>query len=423
MATTSVILGSGFSRAISDYMPTMGELVVEVAKDDSLDLLPLARFGNDLEQWMSFLSVDQPWLTAADNFVNKSMFLKVSDRIDQEIRRAESLVITQEPPEWLLRFLWGVSDAEASIFTFNYDTLVERGLTVLRRAQTWADLYGAPLTVRSAAGSGLSVGPGEPRGPIPTIYKLHGSTNWSFGGLSGPPNDPIVMTSDGRSWGTPANPRHDRAPRYRHLYDDLLPLIVPPTFSKGPYFSNRSLQAQWASGAKALRASDELLVIGYSFPAGDLVARQWVASSAQPNVVTVINPDEQVADTVRGLLGPDTEVVHFPNLKEYVDSHSPSLVRWRVYNSENDALGLQIDLTVNGVDMMTGIDRSNPPWNAFDETGPQWLATFLDRVDPQLRELSAPADKEEGWVRDARFVALDGAHAEITPQAVAEYKF
>jgi hypothetical protein len=52
----NVILGSGFSRSISEYMPTMAELGRQVIDWLALSETTLMTFNNNLEQWMSFLS-------------------------------------------------------------------------------------------------------------------------------------------------------------------------------------------------------------------------------------------------------------------------------------------------------------------------------------------------------------------------------
>jgi len=217
----ALILGAGFSRAISDQMPTMTDLVASVANVGDIDVDELRRFGSDLEQWLSFLSVDQPWLTEDENHRNRAAFIRLTREVHRQIADAESRVVCTSPPDWLLRFAWAQAEAMAPIFPFNYDTLLERAITVLNRIGTWTDLYGAPLTTRSAPAGGLSFGVSDPRGPIPSIYKMHGSVSWAFGGLDAPPNEPVVLTSDQLSWAAESTPDADRAPQDLHMFDDL----------------------------------------------------------------------------------------------------------------------------------------------------------------------------------------------------------
>ncbi|WP_285026097.1 SIR2 family protein [Plantibacter sp. ME-Dv--P-122b] len=384
----------------------MTELVKAVSGVGLVDAESLTKFGNDLEQWLSFLSVDQPWLTDADNLSNRASFIRITDEVYRQIVAAERSVVATAPPDWLLKFAWSQADASASVFTFNYDTLLERALSRINRVGTWADLYVAPITSRAAAASGLFLGPSDPRGSLPTIFKLHGSTSWAFGGLDAPTSDPIVLTTDLLPWAPEVAPAGERPPRYQHMYDDLKPLLIPPTYSKGPYLANRSLKAQWRAGAEALARAEELVIVGYSFPAGDLVARQWVASSAGPQTATVIDPDESVTERVAALLGPSVDITHRSSISDYVDGSSGPLLRWRVYLSADEKLGLQVDLHCDGVDLLSGVDRVEPPWNPFNETAREWLHTLLERLQTGINEMSVVEEESGGRLREAMFSVM-----------------
>lgn len=234
----SVLLGSGFSRAVSAYMPTMRELGMQVLAELDIDREELAPFAYDLEQWMSFLSVDQPWLDPASNYRNRALFANVSNAVYEAISAAQDKAMQTDPPLWLVRLVWTWCDTETNVFTFNYDTLVERIVSQIGRLGTWGDLYAAPVSARIATGDGATFGADDPFRTVPSLFKLHGSTSWAFGGLDAPPNDRIVMTQDMLTWRAAEPPETPPAPRYRTRYDDLVPLIIPPTFTKGPYYTN-----------------------------------------------------------------------------------------------------------------------------------------------------------------------------------------
>lgn len=404
VSAIGMIVGAGFSRHISLAMPTMSELAAAISGAPGIDASTLSAFGDDLEQWMSFLSVDQPWLTAAQNIENRATFLRVTELVQAQISAAENAAVASACPEWLRRLSWTLADYKASIFTFNYDTLLERALGQLQRS-VWADLYAAPLTRRNA-GVGLTIGADGPRGPIPVLYKLHGSVNWAFGGLEAPPSDPIVLKSDGDPWSPAAQSGRSVPPRETHLYDDLQPLVVPPTFSKGPYFANRALQAQWRSSAASLAECRLLIVVGYSFPVGDLVARQWLATSFKGDTVVVVNPDHDVATRVQNLLPETVKVEHLESIGEFVDWISGPIVHWRVAIPENDNLGLQVELEVGGEDLLSSVDRTQPPWNPFDETAQGWVHQLLDKFLPGAREKGLEAEPWMGSVRESKWAVM-----------------
>jgi hypothetical protein len=85
-----VILGSGFSRAIAKPMPTLSELRDLVLSDLGMEAQQLDMFGGNLEQWMFFIAVDQPWLSDADNFANRSLFERVRESLARCITTAEN---------------------------------------------------------------------------------------------------------------------------------------------------------------------------------------------------------------------------------------------------------------------------------------------------------------------------------------------
>lgn len=77
-------------------------------------------------------------------------------------------------------------------------------------------------------------------GPVPAILKLHGSTNWGYNPTA---NDaPLVVTAESVLW-QPADSGQPVLPRNIGLYDDLLPMIVPPMSSKAGYYSGPSFEA------------------------------------------------------------------------------------------------------------------------------------------------------------------------------------
>lgn len=403
------ILGSGFSRAISSLMPTLGELgdqVLEAVGRDASDLDP---FGGNLEQWMSYLSVDQPWLTQAQNLLNRSLFVQVADAVNESISRAETATIAEPMPDWLLRLVWTWCDSRTNVFTFNYDTLVERVVSHLGRLGTWGDLYATSLSARSTPSDGGGMWPvSGPFGSLFSLYKLHGSTSWAFGGLDSPPNDRITLSSDLLTWGRPAHNEYPVAPRFISRFDDLVPLIIPPTLTKGPYYANLALRAQWRRAAAALEQAPTLSVIGYSFPDGDLVARQWVSTTFKGSRMDIVDLDgdrpkairQSLANSVSGVdrVGEDAVL-------SYVERECGPLVRWRIWG-EGDEVGARLKLTVNGINQLEGIDPSRAPWGKEYEGAQRWLHERVEKFAPGvLDEAKVDGNNSEGsW--EAKFVVL-----------------
>jgi len=402
-----VILGSGFSRAISNAMPTMTELGVEVLAMLKLEPELLERFGGNLEQWMSFLSIDQPWLSAVRNLENRAMFAEVSNAVYHCINQDEARALADTPiPDWLLRLVWTWCDQEVKVFTFNYDTLLERAVSELDRLETFGDLYAMSLSDRLAAGDGAAYGASTPTGPLLSLHKLHGSTNWAFGGLDAPRNDRISLMSDRLRWASNGLDHSPGAPREVWKWDDVKPLIIPPTLTKGPYFANQSLRGQWFRAGRYLQSAERLSVIGYSFPSADLVAQQWVSTSFTrgTRMDVVDRATTRPAQIREGLSNPKPgeDFVGDDALERFVDSECGPLVRWSLTNS-GDPLGPQVSLTVNGEDVLAPFRTREVPWGTDYLAAQRWLH---ERIEPDASgtilngtaQGSMSGNQEDRWV-------------------------
>lgn len=333
-----VLLGAGFSKAISDAMPVMWELAPRVLHKLELPPTTLDRFARDLEQWLSFLSADQPWLSDAENLSNRALFVRAAEAVRDVIEVAESKATSGPCPSWLMRLVVDWCATEATVVTFNYDLLVERVITELRLADFWPDVYRTPLVDRTASlQAGMTYGHAEPPGNVLGLIKLHGSINWGFSGLNSAVGEAPCLMGRARSWS--AQRSVTNTPRFRALYDDLQPMIVPPTGTKATYYAGTSLRAQWRRAAEDLRNASSVTLIGYSFPATDLATRHFFASAAAGKEVTVVDRNASVAETVQDLSDEAAAVNVFSGpsaLSDYVGSECGDLYRWGVDSQQPD---------------------------------------------------------------------------------------
>ena len=334
MSRTFVLLGAGFSRAVDDAMPLLNDLAQQIIPELPVPHDVLAPFNEDLEQWMSFLAQDQPWLDDSTNLQNQALFRQAAIAVARVISKSEHTALRKPVPTWLLRLAlhWCLDDT--SVATFNYDTLLERATSNVGYVMTSADLYRMALATREAPGSGGRFATETPATTTYSLFKLHGSTNWMYGGLRAPASDPVVMTDHQYlQWNTDStSPEDNRAGRYRSTYADLEPMIVPPTGAKGPYYSNRALRAQWREAFNELQSAEQLVVIGYSFPPTDVVTRHFLATANFAGTVTVVDRDQAAVERIR-LLAPNassvTTVSGHNAVARYSDEVSGDLIRWR----------------------------------------------------------------------------------------------
>ena len=325
-----VLLGAGFSKAINSLMPTLAELRPRVLDRLGVEPSELLPYGNDLEQWLSFLSVDQPWLTDVENLSNRVTFLRASTAVSECIREIEQEVVETPFPNWLSRLVTSWCADSATVVTFNYDVLIERVLTSLGLVGEWADVYRVPLVSRQlGASAGLSYGVMNPPGSTLELLKLHGSTNWGYGGINAPSSEVMCLLQSGLGWSHVSNT--NESPRSKGMFDDLQPMIVPPTGTKNAFYSNAGLRAQWRNAATALARASAVTIIGYSFPATDLPTRQFFSGSLPDVPITVVDRSPRAADTVEKIATSHKSLSRFVGdnaVADYVDANCGDVIRW-----------------------------------------------------------------------------------------------
>jgi hypothetical protein len=270
---------------------------------------------NDFERWLSYLVETPPWLSPSDHARHRAAFLEVSQSVYEFLDgRERSLVYTQnrqgdDCPEWLKRLAAKWYRAGAQVITFNYDRLVELAFLLYggppRKGATSLDLYPGLLTPIAVRAGG--------QGRISQtwtnfqLYKLHGSLGWWYQGPDGPPGDIVYDVGiAGDVWNNtglfpPGQPHMD-------WWADLEPMIVPPAAVKSPYYTNRVLGSLWKKAAEKLKQARELVIIGFSLPATDMVVASMLSTVIREDcVITPVNNDETVVQRVCETFGIDKD--------------------------------------------------------------------------------------------------------------------
>ena len=179
------ILGAGFSKAISQDMPTMQELGAQVL--DNLEKLGLRvpdelhNLGNDIELWMTYLSQAQPWLQDDEVYLNLATARQIRKQIKEiiDIRTAQSA-----PPDWLKCLIRSWHDRRANVLTLNYDILVERATRELPLTDKIERILAQQMYPPYFANIASRTKTLWNEGTIDTFsyLKLHGSVNWYYSG-------------------------------------------------------------------------------------------------------------------------------------------------------------------------------------------------------------------------------------------------
>ncbi len=284
------LLGAGFSRAISEAMPTLKELsrmaweIYELKDQVAPDIAELLQ--TDIEEALSLLLLSKPWVREAEHLRHRAVYLELSQVVAEVISRQEAQTIAElkaELPAWLNSLLRFWHNNRCTIITLNYDTLIERAAREFRPDPTKADTPCAPwhlyprfLTNAASRNSGIWNST-----PIETlrILKLHGSTNWFYSGRESSQGETIFFTcptGPARFWSRAgqAEENQDRA-----SVGDKYPFIVPPIFDKTPLMTHETIQSVWAEAAQALAKANRLFIVGYSLPKSDRAMRYFLQSN------------------------------------------------------------------------------------------------------------------------------------------------
>lgn len=346
MVTKVYVLGAGFSKAINESMPLLAELSERVTSRMRGGLFPghipgEESFGRDLEAWMSFLNSPQPWLSTAQNLLNRAAFHELTSQISAAILELQSEATSTPPPGWLLSLASRWINEHATVLTFNYDDLAERAaresLKTFDRGvgNSGTNFYPVPLPLASARSpGGLMYGDGG--GPVVfPVLKLHGSASWLYSGLGGPHGDTVYRATYADSW------KAEGAARSTGNADKV-PFIVPPTAVKNEFYGNDLLSSQWRLGAEAIQAADEVHVIGYSAPASDLLVRAFIGSNLRGATLVWVNPDACGLKRLLEFAPHNYPTREFPDVENYVAARGP--VTWGCARLGTDHESEQVDV-------------------------------------------------------------------------------
>jgi hypothetical protein len=284
-----VILGAGFSRAFHEEFPLADELgneIVEKLTNTStpphLDV-PKSFKDGSFEVWLSRLAEPQPYQSGVQNAEAQALFHKVSSQINEVMVARQGKALSASPAEWFWRFLSLLQVRLASVVTFNYDNVIEWGVTQHHLSSLGTSGAGQ-IDVENVLG-------GLPHLPSPLLmttfkpsilesfrlFKLHGSLTWYWS-----PGDETGATLQRLQppdidYGDLASLDETR----RRSLPGREPFLVPPSTLKSAYFRNPVTREIWSSAYEALRLAKRWIIVGYSLPLTDLTVRNMLTQALQ----------------------------------------------------------------------------------------------------------------------------------------------
>lgn len=198
------------------------------------------------------------------------------------------------------------------IITFNYDTLIDQAL--IDRGFGKRTMYFDRIADSEA--DGIS------RRAVdifkhPLILKLHGSINWRvhrrhfdqlIEGSIDPDEKIPIWTSDGTL------PQPD---------DDESPLIIPPIPNK-PLTTSSLFRFLWTLAYEYMHEARQLVIIGYSCPPTDTLARTMFSQFKSQNLesVSIVDPNANALGDYREMFEPRmasrAKWLYYPSISEYI---------------------------------------------------------------------------------------------------------
>jgi hypothetical protein len=293
--TDVLVLGAGFSRAVSEAMPLtnqLGELALDVAGLTNDPRAPRRRFTRSFsfENWMSLLAEDQPHLSEADNLANAAIFAQLRQAINTVLTSAESNVFRNPAPAWLDELLTVLHHRQATVVTLNYDTMVEAGVATLGLPGPNGGVI-SPRDILQGMPPLPNIGMQfqNPIAPTFELLKLHGSLDWwaASRDLSGAS---LVWSGTLNRFGAPGVLTEDE--RHQHL-SGREPFIIPPSAIKSAYYQYPHTRELWQTAFNALLGAERVSLVGYSLPAADLVMSGMLdrALAGKGVAVDIVNPE------------------------------------------------------------------------------------------------------------------------------------
>jgi hypothetical protein len=333
--TKVFVLGAGFSKAVSTEMPVMDELSRHVRSElDAKNERPIPGVGTPLaenfEQWLSYLIEAPPWLTEAERALNRWGFITLTDTVYDVLCKLQLRALQSPCPDWLQALVRYWQNNSCTVITFNYDLVVEIAHAVFTN-HALAPMYSVPITFMNARDN--MVFGREKTDEGLRLLKMHGSLNWRYSGPGGPPGD-IVYEVGYESTGHSAVSIH-RAGKWdvqavsgsiddgSPAESDRVPMIVPPTTAKSPYYVNQTLQLVWRQAAHALRNAEELVLMGFGLPPTDQLVASLLATNfplSESSIITPVDYSEEIVRRVRSVFtlekDDDRVITKFAGLEE-----------------------------------------------------------------------------------------------------------
>ncbi len=339
-----LLLGAGFSKAVSTEFPTLQELgQLSLERADIPESQRPASLAN-FESWLTQKSTPQPYLSLEETLESKRAAVAAMDAVAEILSEKQASAFVYGLPGWLDDLLSTLHATEATVLSTNYDNLLEAAIDTRKlvdRASHSAqgprvsshDIVDRMPPLPSAvqpeeATDGTSAEEHENHSyrhesaTTLRLLKLHGSLSWYIG-----PNDETGITLN--RWRVPSaaveHIEEDEGAR-RRLLPGRHQFLIPPVGSLEGSYDNLVVREVWTRARAALAGATRLIIIGYSLPHNDqAVSGLLAATLADHNIeLVVVDPHARELATRLTSLG-----ITFKRTKLFDDAACvESFTRW-----------------------------------------------------------------------------------------------
>jgi hypothetical protein len=243
------------------------------------------------EDWLTLRLSELPFLEGHVNKMRRAeaerVIAEIAGILDDHVAEAS----TAQCPLWLQQLILLWHSERAIIITFNYDTLLEQAINLVRPV-----INGSSLATTVYADQVVFPAPPGPPAEymIDTashnaqsfqILKLHGSLNW-YWAAGDPTGSTLVRLREKRVLGSaPLTIDYDFAGA-----KTLDRYVIPPVTAKDAYYSSYLSHSLWRSASDAIRLAPRITMMGYSMPANDRVAVELISQASATFEIVDLDP-------------------------------------------------------------------------------------------------------------------------------------
>jgi hypothetical protein len=271
---SAFILGAGFSKAVCGTMPDSKELSDQIGSSFIKELPGfdiVKNLSNHLEDWLTYLSQDIPWMSPSVQYSNKSLYLTIVSNL-KGILEEKQVQVRKGPISnvWKLMDYWIKNTSP--LITLNYDTIVEE-MYKTRGGRSFGDLY--PFNIVDIDFTSKSKNQHYRGEGVIKLFKLHGSINWYYSGREDFYGETIYF----QDYQINLESLSADEEKVRKLKAGKEVLIIPPVADKGFYYKNEIFRAMWTGAFYELYDCSRIYCIGYSFPPIDSFFKMFLIDS------------------------------------------------------------------------------------------------------------------------------------------------